>query len=210
METEPVLKITSLTLAFQQGSHFILRAGLSVTTAINKKLWRVGCCCCSLWAAVGLPAAWTASAEPTWLLRPSAGSGCSSRWSPAGSSGAEVGGGICSCHGCSVPAEERGSAENVADYTTNCVMWRKEAILKDKPCQAVQEFAHLEQSEDSMVREAMWEIYWFNLTMSQRPNWHYFVCFCKFAAVKLQDPHIWIELVSIKVLQFAKFITWSF
>lgn len=56
-----------------------------------------------LWAAVVFQAAWTASAEPTWLPRPSAGSGCSSHWFPAGFSGAEVGAGICSSRVCNAP-----------------------------------------------------------------------------------------------------------
>lgn len=62
---------------------------------------------CSLWAATVLQAAWTASVEPTWLPRLFAGSGYSSRWSPAGFSGAEVGAGICSSRACNAPVEER-------------------------------------------------------------------------------------------------------
>lgn len=59
----------------------------------------------SLWVAAVLLAAWTASVGPTWLPQPSAGSSCSSRWSPAGFSGVEVGAGICSSHVCSGPEE---------------------------------------------------------------------------------------------------------
>lgn len=62
---------------------------------------------CSLWAVAGLQAAWTAPAEPTWQLQPSAGSGCSGHWFLAGSSGVGAGAGTYSYHVCSDPKSEQ-------------------------------------------------------------------------------------------------------